>query len=259
MDSIARRIATLAIVILASGCVAPQRGPPLTIDEIPRALLWQSPFPDLLVEVDYARDPPSDLAFEALIEMLQETTLKENVSFLGPSLLPEKFRSSREWSLEDLYALQGETRDGAPRGAYGNGTRALIHIVYLLGSIKELPNAVGLEMEGTAFVFGSTSPLRNVTRTVLPETGPIFERAILIHEIGHMFGLVDAGIPMVVPHADPESPHHSRSRESVMYSAVDLFEAQKGGIFPSEGPPHQFDSDDLADIRHAQSLEPKPR
>ena len=43
------------------------------------------------------------------------------------------------------------------------------------------------------------------------------EQATLVHEFGHVMGLVDNGIPMVSDHLDPDHPRHCTNEECVMY------------------------------------------
>ena len=43
--------------------------------------------------------------------------------------------------------------------------------------------------------------------------------AIWTHELGHVIGLVDMGLPMVEDHEDPEHAHHDHNEECVMYWA----------------------------------------
>ena len=47
------------------------------------------------------------------------------------------------------------------------------------------------------------------------------ELGLLGHEIGHVLGLVDNGVDMVVDHEDPEHPHHTQDPDCLMYWAYD--------------------------------------
>jgi len=50
---------------------------------------------------------------------------------------------------------------------------------------------------------------------------PLAEATIWTHEIGHVIGLVDNGIPMINDHRDPDNSRHDISDESVMYWAYE--------------------------------------
>jgi hypothetical protein len=43
------------------------------------------------------------------------------------------------------------------------------------------------------------------------------EQATVVHEFGHLAGLVDNGVPMVSPHLDPEHAKHCTNEVCVMY------------------------------------------
>jgi hypothetical protein len=77
------------------------------------------------------------------------------------------------------------------------------------------------------------------------------EVAVMTHEMGHVIGLVDNGLPMIEDHRDPEHEHHDANPASVMYWQHErdrvfdmlLTRVQSGGD-PSLG----FDPQSLADI-----------
>ena len=49
------------------------------------------------------------------------------------------------------------------------------------------------------------------------------EESDVIHEIGHLMGLVNLGTPMVVNHEDPTHAYHCNDRNCAMYfSLMDL-------------------------------------
>lgn len=77
------------------------------------------------------------------------------------------------------------------------------------------------------------------------------EIAVLTHEVGHVIGLVDNGLPMIRDHRDPDHGHHDISQDSVMYWAHEndslfdtLLERVQGGADSALG----FDDNCLADI-----------
>lgn len=77
------------------------------------------------------------------------------------------------------------------------------------------------------------------------------ERAVMTHEVGHVIGLVDNGLPMITDHRDPDHGHHSGDPESVMY-----WQHERDGVFDvlltrlqgSGDPSLGFDANSLADI-----------
>ena len=47
---------------------------------------------------------------------------------------------------------------------------------------------------------------------------------VLRHEVGHVLGLVDRGLPMVTDHADPDHPHHDPDPACLMHHAWETSE-----------------------------------
>lgn len=45
----------------------------------------------------------------------------------------------------------------------------------------------------------------------------VAEASVLMHELGHLFGLVNNGVPMATPHEDPDHRHHDVSEDCLMY------------------------------------------
>jgi len=71
------------------------------------------------------------------------------------------------------------------------------------------------------------------------------EKAVLVHEIGHLLGLVNLVYQSPVDHEDPEHPGHSNNEDSVMYWAVETIGIAQ---FISGTLPNEFDQDDLNDL-----------
>lgn len=250
----------LGLMILLPGCATPDathewNGTPMA------AYLWRHPYPDLVVEVDHVSTiTPSAFALDALISALKNVTGKRSVTLLpfeeippfNPSLL-----SPKEWTAEELQEVAREHLDSAEPGEYGRGEKAVLHILFLDGHYtSEEGAAVGLAVSETVFVF-SDRPRGEAAPAPATMPRDYTHRTVLIHEAGHVIGLVNRGLPMQRDHEDPQSPHHSRNPGSVMKAGVDLFQSQLATAFPQEAPPFEFDADDLADIAAFQALEPE--
>lgn len=80
----------------------------------------------------------------------------------------------------------------------------------------------------------------------IPDPDGNEDRKVLLHESGHMLGLVDNGAPMVRDHVDrsEDCACHSSNPESVMASSVDTLTVVKSVVQPQD-----FDADDLADLK----------
>ena len=71
------------------------------------------------------------------------------------------------------------------------------------------------------------------------------ENSVLVHEVGHLLGLVNLVYQSTIDHEDPDHPGHSSNDESVMYWAVESADVSNF-IFGSL--PNDFDDDDRSDL-----------
>ena len=71
------------------------------------------------------------------------------------------------------------------------------------------------------------------------------ENSVVVHEVGHLLGLVNLVYTSPADHEDPEHPGHSNNEDSVMYWAVNS--ADLSNIFFGSLP-NEFDQDDLNDM-----------
>ena len=252
---------------LVGGCLtmdpAQEEGIPTTW---PATMLWSNPYPFLAIEVDHVEgSKPSRFALESLAATLRDVTGKQKVTLLPLETIPPQATSTIEektWTDEELQQIAAETLDSATPDSYGTNKTAVLHILYLDGNYVTGPEyggeyANGVAIDGTVFLFIGRSAVDSADSRPAPTPGDLIQRSVLIHEAGHVLGLVNHGIPMQRNHEDPQSRFHSVNPESVMHAGVDHFRAQVGILLPDKAPPHAFDQDDLADIRAFQRLEPR--
>lgn len=98
-------------------------------------------------------------------------------------------------------------------------TTAEFFVLFLNGYLDE-------EGEGNIQVIGVSivgTPVIAVFKDVIRASGSsstvlaFVEQATLVHEFGHVMGLVDNGIPMVSDHLDADHPRHCTDEDCVMY------------------------------------------
>lgn len=139
-----------------------------------------------------------------------------------------------DWSAD---AIRTEADRGRPGTGAGTG---VLTVLYLAGGFAESDTSLGVAVRSdVAAVF----PDR------IDEAAGVFgdprriETAVVVHELGHLLGLVD--LELDTGRADPEHPGHSPNRGSVMYYAV---ESTLVGDLLSGGPPTEFDAADRRDL-----------
>lgn len=218
----------------------------------------------ILVEIDFvAGRAPSDTALDALQDVLADVSGK-TVS-IDVSEIPAQ---GDVHDAEGIYAIHQATFDNA--GAdHSNGEAVTLHVLYLDGTSDGPGDS---EFQGIYYTVqefqGDSLVAEDAVIALLPDywnglpdhpLGDLlpdsdfegrYERAVLIHELGHALGLVGE-IPETTARQDGDSPGHSDHVGSVMHSG-DVAVAEDALIALRErgyDPVWEFDADDLADLR----------
>jgi hypothetical protein len=201
-----------------------------------RSYLRASPASRLVVEVDWvAGREPGATALDHLRRVLADVCDKPGGVIVERGGEIASARSS--YGRSDITSLER-----ANRSRRSAGDTATMWVVYLNGSFADDEGALGVAYEASgAAIFRDR--IDDAT-TAIVNAGRI-ESAVLTHEAGHLLALVNIGYRSRVNHEDPEHPHHSRNRDSVMYWAVEDVSLR---TLLAGGPPREFDQDDRADL-----------
>lgn len=219
-----QRLASVALV-LSAGIVAMGCGPssssargatPLGPGSAAAALVGPARHARLRVEIDHVQGHrPSDDALALLRQRLEERTDHPGgVEVVVDDVLPPTERALH--TIEHLRMLDAVHRDGWPTDEVG-----VIHVLYLDGAADP---SVGDHLVGAA--FGPTSIvifLDAIGEAVgdAPRRMAEVERWTLVHEAGHVLGLVGLGAPQVVPHVEAYRHGHCDQPGCVMGWTVD--------------------------------------
>lgn len=193
----------------------------------------------LVVEVDVQDGvQPSQGALDHLVATMRAVVDKPGGVVLSGG---NTFASDRDqWSTADLRQVAAQNRD--TRSA---GDTVSVYVLYVEGefvSDGQSTNAIGVAHSASEMAL---FPQRWEGLGGLLGSDSAIERAVLVHEWGHLLGLVNIGYESEIDHEDPEHPGHSSNRGSVMYWAIEsTFISQ---VF-SGPPPDDFDQADLADL-----------
>lgn len=191
--------------------------------------------PKLVIEINAVSGrEPNRSALDLLRVRLSSVVDKPG----GIEILPTKtFASNRiSYTSQDIKRMED-----MHRSKFSSDEAVVIHLFFLNGSFAE-SSALGVAYgASSAAVFvdqieGASTPA--VSREAI-------ENAVLVHEAGHLLGLVNIGYRSPRDHEDPEHPRHSRHRSSVMFWAV---ESVSVATILSGGPPSDFHPDDRADL-----------
>lgn len=165
--------------------------------------------------------------------------------------------SQETWTIRELEQAERTHRD------HDRGLDTTAIYVLVVGGGFEKDSSDGRVL-GVAYSPSSVAIFKDNIQATRP-LGPIpifstsdVEKAVLIHELGHILGLVNLGLPMVTSHEMTEDPRpetpgnegrgHSNNKDSVMYWAVESDFLNQ--VFNGP-PPNQFDANDIADMRAA--------
>lgn len=195
-------------------------------------LLAPGPVDSIVLDVRFGDGATPDAAALSAAADAMRTYSGKPTTISGPTALRGVGGGSHSATeIRDLASKQGRaTTDGV----------GVVHVLYLAGSFEK-EGVLGVAVRGDTLALFSdemdaaTSPF--VARSRM-------ERAVIVHELGHVLGLVDLFLDD--NREDPEHPGHSRNRASVMYWAV---ETSLVGQVLGGPPPVEFDSDDISDLR----------
>lgn len=201
-----------------------------------RVFLRASPTTSLVVEVDWMSGrKPSTGALDHLEQILRRELDK-------PDGIEVRFGAEMQTSVTSWTGSELVEAERAFRAERSRGSRAAIWIAYVGGSYAEGPSALGVAFAASAAAVFRDRVDDATTALILASE---IERSVLVHEAGHLLGLVNIGYRSRFDHEDADHPRHSNNTRSVMYWAVEDISIRNilGG-----GPPADFDEADRADL-----------
>ena len=187
------------------------------------------------IEVNYVtgNSPESD-ALNLLKQRIQEVTDKSTITVSQSSF----GSTDNSYTLEEILELENKQRT-----RFKNGNTFVVHILYLNGEYSDNDQTLGLAYSGTSFAIFKE---KIEDAAFLLISSKDIEKSVIVHEFGHLLGLVNNGYQSPHDHEDPQHPHHSNNEESVMYWAI---ESQDIGNQIDGEPPNDFDNYDLDDLK----------
>lgn len=172
----------------------------------------------LRVEIDFVEGrAPSERALELLRQRLEERTDHPGgVEVVLDDVIPPT--GLERVGLADLQALAHRWEDGWP-----TADKAVVHVLYLDGAADP---ALGHDLLGVAWATTSVALFPDAIDAAVGGSNTrreLLERWTLVHEAGHVLGLVGLGAPQVVFHQAAYHPGHCATPGCVMgWSADEL-------------------------------------
>ncbi|MDP6333484.1 MAG: hypothetical protein QF479_02490 [Candidatus Poseidoniaceae archaeon] len=203
------------------------------------ACLDSSKYTKLVFEIDYESGyQPKSSSTDLLKQRIEEVCDKpDGVTFTFTETV---FGNQGTWTDDDVRSYGWEFKENQPQDS------STLHwqIIFPSGTYSD-DSVLGVAVDAsTIAIFGDS---------VEEAKGPIFgrpsaeevENSVIVHEVGHLLGLVNIVYNSLEEHEDPEHPNHSSNDDSVMYWAIDS--TSIGSIFSGELP-DEFDQYDLQDL-----------
>jgi hypothetical protein len=184
--------------------------------------LTAATYDEIVVEIDWiAGHPPSSSARSGLEATLAELCNKPSgVRTIVDDEIPSA--GSPTWTYDAIEDLELEYRDEYRDPASGT---CVMYCLYLDGRSQD--DSGPAKVLGVAYRGSSLAMFHETIEATDPGL-PLFaeiEDTVLLHEAGHLLGLVDNGISMVQDHRDPAHGAHDSSDECLMYWALETQDA----------------------------------
>ncbi|MDF0706706.1 hypothetical protein [Flagellimonas okinawensis] len=177
----------------------------LTTGASARDLLSNDNFDKLLIEIDYVTGfAPTAGAIANFEEFLLARTFKQTIEFRY-SAVPATNEESL--TLQEVVDLEEENRN-----EYNNGSTLAVHIFFAdAPSEGDADNSdlvtLGAVYRNTSMVIYESTVKQMASSSAAITTEEI-ETATLLHEFGHLFGLVNLSTQSVNDHEDAEAENH---------------------------------------------------
>ncbi|HVL86701.1 MAG TPA: hypothetical protein VM681_01640 [Candidatus Thermoplasmatota archaeon] len=256
-------LSLLAVTTVLAGCTDPtglfSREDRTAAGELALDYLSNARYARLYVELDYVSGAaPNDAALQMLRQRISENTAKGgNVEINLEGGVPGR-GAGHKYTLDEIRALER-----AHRSRFSGEGTAVLYVLYLDGGFARDLDAsaktLAAAYRGSSVVMFKGN-IRDTSRSddaplPVPSLSPkprerALEGAVLVHEFGHIVGLVNNGIPMITAREDPEHEKHSTNTRSVMYWAVESSAVLN--LLDVENIPNDFDANDKADMRAAR-------
>jgi hypothetical protein len=216
--------------------------------------LQSDAFSRLVLEVDYVDGyAPMDEAQAGMIAKVSPLVDKPD----GVAAMADETIASRgadhAWTFAELDDLADQTNNLS----VGDNT-VKMHVLFVDGHYEQDSNdgkVLGLAWDSKNIAIFKKTIQDNCQGVLAGDQLCRFaEQAIWTHEVGHVLGLVNNGVPTQANHQDKEHGHHCTNDECVMfwaYEGTKLFDVL-GDRLGGDGGALEFDQDckdDLASVR----------
>lgn len=214
-----RAVVIVLLITIAFSCTKDDPTPPFVINNSvrPTDFLMDSNYKTLNVEVAWIDGyEPTTSALNRLIQFLNARLNKSGGITLTQHVVPATGKSSL-----DINAIRDYEK--ANRTSVVSGSNLTLWVMFFDGEYSEsdaTKKILGISYGASSLAVFPKSIDAYIRRDMASRYA--LETFVLTHEVGHILGLVNNGIPMTTPHQDTEHGAHCSNTQCLMY-----WEAQK--------------------------------
>ena len=202
------------------------------------ACLRDQKFTKLVIEIQYeAGYIPAQSSLDLLSTRLESVCDKPlGIKFEKSEV---DFNHEGEWNTEGVRDIGWSTKQNTPQ--FGD---TLTWFVMFPAGLYEDSSVLGVAVDAsTIAIFGDS--IDEAEGPFGRPSSEEVENSVLVHEVGHLLGLVNLVYTSPTNHEDADHEGHSNNQDSVMYWAVESTRL-RNVIFGTL--PNDFDSDDRMDL-----------
>jgi hypothetical protein len=181
-------------------------------------LLSSDRFKSLLVEIQYVQGyAPTQASLDSLKNFLEERLNKPN----GIQIVvdaPIASNGQGRFSIQDVRSIED-----SHRLYYSSGEQLAVYFLFLDGSSTSDTSSfqiLGQSHRSTSMVIYE-KPIQSDSGGIGRPSTSVLEATILMHEFGHILGLVNTGTEPQTQHQDTANGAHCNNQNCLMYYAVD--------------------------------------
>lgn len=131
----------------------------------------------------------------------------------GFTQIPDKLKTS--WTTSELIALGTSVSPAT----LVTSNKATVTVIFLNGLFEGNAGTLGVHFSGYGFAFIFKDVIAGVGGTAADQR--YVEQATVVHEIGHLIGFVNNGVPLTSSYEDSAHLRHSTNTSCVMYWSVE--------------------------------------
>lgn len=204
-----------AAVLLAAGCRKTHEVINNRVD--PVDFLSNKKYEKLVVEVQYMNGfIPNTETSTRIRKFLEERLNKSGGIDIVYTSIPAQGKAV--YTVEDIRQIELKNRT---ENVHGKTVAAYILVLdgeymYNQGNSRILGIAYG---STSMALFGKT--IRDFSGDIGEPSRDVLESTVILHEFGHLFGLVNNGALMESAHEDGDHPHHCENPDCLMYYSAE--------------------------------------